>query len=76
MKKAAIILTIGALIAAFSAFNFPFSAKENLVGIGNFQITQHTKHSLPVLTIVGGAVMAIGVGAYMLAFKRFLNQTT
>ena len=64
MKKAAIILTIGALIAAFSAFNFPFSTTENLVGIGNFQITQHTKHSLPVSAFVGFAVMAIGGGLH------------
>lgn len=73
MKKTGLVLlAIGALITIFSAFDFVFFTRENVVDIGDLQINARKKHSIPWSPLVGVATMAVGAGAYLLGTKRSL----
>jgi uncharacterized membrane protein YidH (DUF202 family) len=69
MKKLGIvIIVIGLLIIAFAGFRFV--TKEKVVDLGSVQITRDKSHLLDWSPAVGGGIIAIGAGVYLLGAKK------
>jgi hypothetical protein len=69
-KTAALLIAVGAIVIVLTVFPFVFTTNKKIVDVGDLEIRQRESHSLPWKPIVGIAIVAVGIGVYLLSLKR------
>ncbi len=70
MKKTGIVLMIaGLIIVLITVLNISFSTEEEVVGIGDYELTREEEHSLDWSPLIGVGVLVVG-GIVFLAGRK------
>jgi len=69
MKKLGmLIIAIGLVFTVVTGLNFV--TREKVVDIGELKISRNKDHSIAWSPLLGGAVMVVGAGIFILGMKR------